>query len=68
MRTLDAATVFDTLSRADLVLCCLPLLFAAGYLAGAAAFGTRVAAVAVGAAACWPVVADACLLHPPGAE
>ncbi len=68
MSALDAAAGPDTLSRADLVLCCLPLLFCAGYLAGAVAFGTRVAAVAVAAAACWPVVADACLLHPPGAE
>ncbi|WP_435097005.1 hypothetical protein [Halorubrum sp. N11] len=53
------------LSRADLILACMPLLFAAGYAFGAAAFDAWPAAVAVAAiAGCLPMV-DGLFWNPP---
>jgi len=55
----------DRLSRADLILACMPLLFAAGYILGAAAFDARPAATAIAAiAGCLPMI-DGLFRNPP---
>ncbi|WP_144922592.1 hypothetical protein [Halorubrum salsamenti] len=55
----------EGLSRADLILACMPLLFAAGYALGAAAFDAWPAATAVAAVAgCLPMV-DGLFWNPP---
>lgn len=56
------------LSRADLILACMPLLFAGGYAVGTAAFDAWPAATAVAAVAgCLPMV-DGLFRNPPQAE
>ena len=55
----------ERLSRADLILACMPLLFAAGYAVGTAAFDAWPAATAVAAlAGCLPMV-DGLFRNPP---
>jgi len=55
----------DRLSRADLILACMPLLFAAGYILGAAAFDAWPAATAIAAiAGCLPMI-DGLFRNPP---
>ena len=55
----------ERLSRADLILACMPLLFAAGYAVGTAAFDAWSAATAVAAlAGCLPMV-DGLFRNPP---
>ncbi|SMO64184.1 hypothetical protein [Halorubrum cibi] len=55
----------DGFSRADLILACMPLLFLAGYGAGALAFDGRPAATAIAAAACAPLMLEGLFVNPP---
>ena len=58
----------ERLSRADLILACMPLLFAGGYAVGTAAFDAWPAATAVAAlAGCLPMV-DGLFRNPPRVE
>ncbi|WP_123619345.1 hypothetical protein [Halorubrum sp. CSM-61] len=58
----------ERFSRADLILACMPLLFAGGYAVGAAAFGAWPAALALAAiAGCLPMV-DGLFWNPPRVE
>ena len=58
----------DRLSRADLILACMPLLFVGGYALGTAAFDAWSAATAVAAVAgCLPMV-EGLFRNPPRAE
>jgi hypothetical protein len=55
----------ERLSRADLILACMPLLFAVGYVIGVALFDAWPAATAVAAiAGCLPMV-DGLFRNPP---
>ena len=61
----DVAGVPERISRADLILACIPICFVGGYGIGALLFGTWSAATASGSVACWPPMAEGLFRHPP---
>jgi hypothetical protein len=54
-----------TLSRADLVLVCMPLLFLGGYAVGALTFDTWTGATASASVACVPLLLEGLFVNPP---
>ncbi|MFC5135200.1 MULTISPECIES: hypothetical protein [Haloferacaceae] len=56
---------FERVSRADLILLCMPLLFLGGYGAGTLAFDARSVAVAIASIACAPLMFDGLFVNPP---
>ncbi|GAA0526256.1 hypothetical protein SAMN04488066_102124 [Halorubrum aquaticum] len=66
-RTLEERpTAFsEGLSRADLILVCMPLLFLGGYGVGALAFEGWPAATATASTACVPLMLEGLFVNPP---
>ena len=56
---------FAGLSRADLILVSVPLLFTVVFAIGTLLFDSLALAVGAGAAACCPVIGDGLFWHPP---
>jgi len=56
------------LTRADVILTALPLLFVVGYALGVVALDRHTFAVGVGAAACCAAISDGIFWHPPTEE
>jgi phosphoglycerol transferase MdoB-like AlkP superfamily enzyme len=56
------------LSRADLILLSLPVLFGVVYLVGTLFFQVQAFAIGLAALACCPVVGDGLFLNPPTEE
>ena len=59
---------FAGLSRADLILVSVPLLFTGVFAIGTLLFDSLVLAVGAGAAACCPLIGDGLFWHPPVGE
>jgi hypothetical protein len=56
----------EAVSRADLILACMPLLFAGGYALGVAAFGAWTTATGLAALAGSLPMVDGLFRNPPG--